>query len=151
MTDRLRELFGEPIHIVTRAQLIEAGELIDLTNATDDRGGQLCEQAGFKVPVAITRGAFAATVEAGGKWVPDGDGETLELPGGQSMTGRLWDVLWMLRCAIGGCAQGQDRLTFQVLVDKRGKGRPRPVTLKSICGPGVQGEPVITILLLEED
>jgi hypothetical protein len=30
-------------------------------------------------------------------------------------------------------------------------GPPRPVHLKAICGPGDEGEPVITILLPNED
>jgi hypothetical protein len=47
--------WGEPIHVYTRAQAIADGTLVDLTTATDDKGQRLCEQAGFKVPVAITR------------------------------------------------------------------------------------------------
>jgi hypothetical protein len=93
MQDQPDNPWGEPIHSYTRAQAIADGVLVDLTSATDDKGHRLCPQAGFKVPVAITRTAWAQTIEAGGSWKPDGEGEVLELKGGQSLTGRLWDVI----------------------------------------------------------
>src|SRR3954454_4960553 len=93
--------WGAPLHSYSRAQAIADGMLVDFPTATDDRGQPLCQQAGFKVPVAITRTAWAETVEAGGTWKPAGDGEALGLKGGQSLTGRLWDVLWMLSLACG--------------------------------------------------
>ena len=43
------DLWGEPIHVYTRAQAIADGILVDLTTATDDQGQLLCPQAGFKV------------------------------------------------------------------------------------------------------
>ncbi|HWX20416.1 MAG TPA: hypothetical protein VN578_11000 [Candidatus Binatia bacterium] len=49
--------WGEPIYRYTRAQAIADGGLVDLTTATDDQGQPLCKQAGFKVPMAITRTA----------------------------------------------------------------------------------------------
>ncbi len=124
--------------------------LVDLTNATDDRGQLLCQQAGFKAPVAITRTAWAETVEAGGTWKQSGHGETLELKGGQSLTGRLWDVLWMLRLA-SARASNTDRVHFQVLVDVHGDGRRELVKLWALCGPGDDALPVITIMLEGED
>src|SRR6266404_6015262 len=116
MRDQSNNPWGEPIFRYSRAQAIADGILVDLTTATDDRGQRLCQQAGFKVPVAITRTAWAKTVESGGTWKPAGDGETLELKGGQSLTGRLWDLLWMLKLACGR-ASNTDRVHFQVLVD----------------------------------
>jgi len=86
MSDYNDNFWGEEIFRYTRAQAIADGVLVDLTSATDDKGQPLCQQAGFKVPVAITRTAWAKTVEAGGTWKPDGDGEILELKGGQSLT-----------------------------------------------------------------
>jgi hypothetical protein len=144
------DLWGEPIHAYTRAQAIADGILVDLTTATDDRGHRLCEEAGFKVPVAITRTAWAKTVEAGGTWKPTGDGETLELKGGQSLTGRLCDVLWMLRLACGRASHA-DRLHFQVLVDVEGDGHRELVKLWALCGPGDDAQAVLTILLEGED
>jgi len=143
-------LWGEPIFRYTRAQAIADGVLVDLTTAADDKGQRLCPQAGFKVPVAITRTAWAKTIEAGGRWKPDGEDEVLELKGGQSLTGRLWDLLWMLRAASGGGANS-DRVHFQVLVDVHGDGRHETVSLWALCGPGDDVQPVITIMLEGED
>jgi len=143
-------LWGEPIFSYTRAQAIADGVLIDLTTATDDKGQRLCPQVGFKVPVAITRTAWAKTIEAGGRWKPDGEGEVLELKGGQSLTGRLWDLLWMLRVASGKAANS-DRVHFQVLVDVHGDGRRETISLWALCGPGDDPQPVITIMLEGED
>ena len=142
--------WGEPIHVYSRAQAIADGILVDLTTATDDQGQPLCQQAGFKIPVAITRTAWAKTVEAGGDWKPTGDGETLELQGGQSLTGRLWDLLHMLKVACGR-AGSTDRVNFQVLVDVQGNGRHELVKLWAHCGPGDDARPVITIMLEGED
>lgn len=150
MPDQHDSFWGQPIHAYTRAQAIVDGVLVDLTSATDDKGQLLCPQAGFKVPVAITRTAWAKTIEAGGAWKPDGDGETLELKGGQSLTGRLWDVLQMLRVACGQ-AGGSDRVHFQVLVDVNGDGHHETVDLWALCGPGDDARPVITVMLEGED
>jgi hypothetical protein len=140
----------EPIYAYTRAQAIADGVLVDLTTATDDQSQLLCRQAGFKVPVAITRTAWAKTVEAGGAWKPHGDGEILELKGGQSLTGRIWDLLWLLRVACGQ-ASNADRVHFQVLVDVHGDGHREAVKLWALCGPGDDARPVITIMLEGED
>jgi hypothetical protein len=89
-------------------------------------------------------------VEAGGSWKPDGDGEVLELKGGQSLTGRMWDVLWMLRLACGQ-TRSSDRVHFQVLVDVHGDGQRELVRLWAHCGPGDDPRPVITVMLEGED
>jgi len=102
------------------------------------------------VPVAITRAAWAQTIEAGGSWKPDGDGEVLDLKGGQSVAGRLWDVLWMLHVA-SVKSRNSDRVHFQLLVDVPGDGRRELVKLWALCGPGDDARPVITIMLEDED
>jgi hypothetical protein len=150
MADHNDNFWGEEIFRYTRAQAIADGALVDLTTATDDQGQLLCQKAGFKVPVAITRTAWAKTIEAGGTWKPDGEGEILELKGGQSLTGRLWDVLWLLRRACGQ-AGDTDRVHFEVLVDVNGDGRHERVKLWALCGPGGDANPVMTVLLLGED
>jgi hypothetical protein len=150
MQNQPDNFWGNPIFSYTRAQAIADGVLVDLTAATDDNGQPLCQQAGFKVPVAITRTAWAQTIETGGSWKPDGDGEVLELKGGQSVTGRTWDVLWMLRVASGKLTNS-DRVHFQVLVDANGDGRRETVNLWALCGPGDDARPVITIMLEGED
>ena len=150
MQNRPANFWGDPIFSYSRAQAIADGVLVDLTSATDDKGQRLCPQAGFKVPVAITRTAWGETIEAGGSWKPDGEGEVLELKGGQSLTGRLWDVLSMLRVA-SRQAGSTDRVHFQVLVDVDGDGRHETVRLWALCGPGDDAQPVITIMLEGED
>lgn len=142
--------WGEEIFRYTRAQAVADGVLVDLTTATDDKGQRLCREAGFKVPVAITCTAWAKTIESGGTWKTEGEGEILELKGGQSLTGRLWDVLHMLKVACGR-AINDDRVHFQVLVDVNGEGHHELVKLWALCGPGDDAKPVITILLEGED
>lgn len=142
--------WGAPSFRYSRAQAIADGVLVDLTTATDDKGQPLCQQAGFKVPVAMTRAAWAEVIEAGGAWRPDGDGEVLELKHGQSLAGRLWDLLSLLRRA-GDQAGGADRVHFQILEDANGTGQRRTVTLWAQCGPGDDARPVITIMLEGED
>jgi hypothetical protein len=76
------------IFAYTRAQAIEDGQLVDLTDATDASGQRLSP---FKFPVAMTAAAFGETISAGGEWQTDADGdETLVLPGRQDFAGRLW-------------------------------------------------------------
>ena len=142
--------WGEPVHAYTRADAIADGVLVDLTTAKDSQGQLLCPQAGFTVPVAITRTAWAKTVEAGGTWKCDVDGEILELKGGQSLTGRLWDLLWLLRVAAGR-ASSTDRVHFEVRVDAQGDGHHELVKLWALCGPGDDARPTITIMLEGED
>jgi hypothetical protein len=152
MADRAAnsDFWGEPIHRYTRAQAIADGVLVDLTTAIDHQGQLLCQQAGFKIPVAITRAAWAKTIEAGGTWKTTGDGETLELKGGQSLTGRLWDVLHLLRMACGQ-AKENDQVHFEVSVDVNGDGRHETVRLWALCGPGDDAGPVMTVMLEGED
>jgi hypothetical protein len=131
----LGEIFGEPVAVYTRRQAIEDGVLVDLMQAETL---SLVREAGFKLPVAMTAGAFAATVA--------GIGETL--PAGQDLKGRLWDVLWMLRYAVKA-ATDTDRIHFRVNV---WTGRQHDeVRMWALCGPGDTGEPVVTIMLEGED
>lgn len=128
--------FGELIYSFSRAQALEDGVLIDVT--------ETAQEAGFKLPVALTSAAWHQTVE----WT-DADSKR-QTP--QDEAGRLWDVLWMAylaaRRASGGC-----RVQFQVLVVPRGGAarRPRLMALTMQIGAGDDGEPVITIMLPTED
>ena len=127
--DSLTEIFGPVIHAYTRAQAIEDGELMDVS--------EIAKEAGIKFPVALTRAVWASYVA-----VPPG-------VSGQDEKGRLWDTVWMLRAAIAGSG-GKECIHYQLYV-RNDNRRARKVTLKAICGPGDQGEPVVTILLPEED
>ena len=123
---------AEVIYAYTRTQALEDGVLVDVS--------EMAQEAGIKWPVALTASVY-------GKYVEVSDGVT-----GQDETGRLWDTLWMLRCAAGRC-QG-DTLYFQLYVRNHNHERLDRldlVKLKAVCGPGDQGEPVITIMLPDED
>lgn len=123
----LEDIFGEAVYRYTRAQALEDGMLIDVT--------ETAKEAGFKLPVALTSAAWHQTVE----WTHE-------------ESGRLWDVLWLAyltaRRASGSC-----RVEFGLLVVPRGGSarRPRLTALHMHIGPGDDGEPVITIMLPHED
>lgn len=132
----MRETFGEPIHTYTREQAIDDGMLVDVT--------ETATEAGFRIPVAMTRAAWADCVE----W-SDVDSKRQTH---QNEAGRLWDVLWMAMNAArrGG---GRQSLQFQFYrVPRGGRGtRPRLVELVAHIGAGDLGEPVITIMQPNED
>ena len=117
----------------TRAQAIEDGVLVDLT--------EWAAETGFKIPVACT-----STVWHGYIVPPDG---TKEL--GQSERGRAHDLLWMLFCSIRR-SEGTERecMPFKVILLQAPR-RHEEVTLKAHCGPGDHGEPVLTLMLPNED
>jgi hypothetical protein len=171
----MEEVFRPVISSYSRAQAIEDGFLVDMSEALVP-----CR---FKYPVALSRAAYEATIAAGGTWEPNGNGESLKLPAGQDVKGRAHDVFWMLTDAINHprhrtwvCACGFydtvssvydakicpkcgehmtaepcQRVEFAVLVDTRGNGRKTKVQLYSVCGPGDTEAPVITIMLQDED
>jgi hypothetical protein len=132
----LEEIFGEPIASYSRRQAIEDGVLVDLTQPETVRA---VREAGFKWPVAMTATAFAATICEPGQ----------PLPEGQDIDGRLWDVLWMLSLAVKGSRESSDRVSFSVRVWDG--NRHNEVKLWSLCGPGDDAAPVITIMLQGED
>ncbi|QDT52801.1 hypothetical protein Pan44_08130 [Caulifigura coniformis] len=117
------------LHAYTRKEAIADGVLIDVSHTA--------EEAGFRYPVALTSGVWAECVR-----VP-------EEVSYQDESGRLWDILTMLRYFIQKDPnQSLVRFIVQVQNDER---PPQPVHLKALCGPGDNGEPVITVLLPHED
>jgi len=130
------EIFGEPIHSYTREQAIEDGFLVDAT--------ETAREAGFCIPVALTRAAWEDCVE----WnEADSKRQTY-----QDLSGRLWDVVNMAFFA-AHMGKKQSSLLYQVYrIPRGGRGKKaRRVMLKSMVGPGDQGEPVVTIMLPNED
>ena len=122
---------SEIISQYTRADAIRDGELVDVS--------PLAREAGIRFPVAITRAVHATCVA-----VPPG--VTC-----QDETGRAWDVVWMLRCAITRSGDGS-RIAFGVHVRNDSRERVPPlVQLVAVCGPGDEAEPVITVMLPDED
>ena len=139
----------QTVYSYSRAQAIADGVLVDVTNAADASGQRLSP---FKYPVGMTHAAWEATIGAGGTWEDDKDGEAvLQFPGGQDFAGRMHDVFTMLLFAIRQAKPGEDRIWFSVLVDVNRDGRKTKVELWSQCGPGDTAEPVLTIMLTNED
>ena len=69
----------------------------------------------------------------------------------QDEAGRLWDVLFLLRVALGRGGGGPEvRFGVHVRDDNR-EGTPPLVRLKAVCGPGDWGEPVVTVMVPNED
>jgi hypothetical protein len=126
-------MFGpdDLIHRYPRAQAIEDGVLIDVSEAA--------REAGFLFPVALTAAAWERCVTV--------------LPGVeyQDESGRLWDLLWLLRLAVKQSDSGP-KVRFAVHVRNDSRSRTPPlVRLKALCGPGDDGEPAITVMLPDED
>ena len=123
---------AEVISVYTRAQALEDGVLVDVS--------EMAKEAGIKFPVALTATVYGKYVE-----VPDG-------VIGQDEAGRLWDILWMFRCA--AASFDGDTLLFKLHVRNHNRERLDSrdlVRLKAQCGPGDDGEPVLTIMLPDED
>jgi len=119
------------ISVYTRAQAIDDGVLIDVS--------EIAREAGFKFPVAITCQLWAEVIE------PDQASKAI----GQDVNGRLWDILMVLRVAIRS-AVNTDTVYFNPIFVFNG-GKPRAKQLKAVCSPGDNLEPVITIMLPNED
>ncbi len=130
-------LFGDVIYSYTRAQAIEDSVLIDAT--------EMAKEAGFKWHVAVTAAAWADCVA----W-SDADNERQAY---QDQSGRLWDVLFMASYAIRTAKNRDQQLPFDLYrMPRNGRAtKSQRLTLKLILGPGDDGEPVITIMLPEED
>ena len=122
---------ADVVYSYTRAQAIEDGVLIDVTGTA--------KECGFKFPVAVTARVWAEVI------VPDDDARSY----GQSEAGRLWDVVWMLRVAIARSRGSTDTILYSVIVSDGRK--QRTVRLKSVCGPGDDLEPVLTLTMPDED
>lgn len=129
MTDKPLFTEADIIYSYTRAEAIADGVLKDLT--------KLAQEAGLKLPVAITAAAWNAAID------PPADCPE------QSIEGRAWDVLNVFRFQAISNAEA-DRVDFVVSV------RVSPTTFAAVClraqiHSGDSGEPVITILLPYED
>jgi hypothetical protein len=139
--DTLTDFFGDVIHAHTRADAIRDGGLVELP-------APICRGAGVVVPVAVTAEVWHLV-----------DPGNLDRMPGQSVTGRLWDLLWTFTIAARS-SRGRHRSTVTYrcifLICREAMGgseitENKTATLRAVCGPGDQGEPVITIMLPWED
>ena len=115
----------------SRAEAIDDGTLVDVT--------AIAKEAGIKLPTALTREVWESYVAL----------SPAALAAGNDERGRLWDIVWMFRCAAVRAPDGSE-ITFELHVVTTDV-EPSLVTLKAICGPGDDAAPVITILLPEQD
>jgi len=122
---------AEVIFQYTRKQAIEDGVLVDVS--------EIAREAGIPRPMAVTERVWSEVITPSERAEQEG----------QSETGRLWDVVYLLRTALQEVRTHGDTIHYKVLV-RDGK-RARGVKLKAVCGAGDHGEFVGTIMMPEED
>lgn len=122
-------IFGEVIYAYTRAQAIKDGVLVEVSEAA--------QEVGFRIPLALTAAVWARCVAWRGE------------EASQDERGRLWDVLWIARLAARS-AKDRSQVDFTLRVVQVSKAVEH-VALRLVIGPGDTGEPVITLLLADED
>ncbi|MDN5696548.1 MAG: hypothetical protein L0G70_01085, partial [Rubrobacter sp.] len=129
----MQDFFGEVIHSYTRAEALEDGVLVDVS--------QTASEAGFVFPVALTAGVWADVND-----IPESK------QGIQDVDGRLWDLLFSAaqRCkkSSGKRSDEEDGLPFDLIMHV---GEAPYYHAKVHLGPGDEMEPVITILGPDED
>jgi len=123
---------AEIVSTYARAQAIEDGMLVDLMQNELE---EVCRQH-YRYPIACTVAVFELMRKA------------VENPRYcNDYAGVLHDMLWMSR-TMGRWVDEQTRV-FRVII--QGAGRQRYYDFKIVCHPGDQGEPVLTIMLPDED
>jgi len=123
------EYQAEVVFAYTRRQAIADGVLIDVSDQA--------REAGFKLPVCVSDHLYHGYLVP-----PEGMGE------GQSVEGRLHDLFTMTKAAM--VTRWEDnRVYYQVLFKM-----PRSLDLVkclAVVGPGDDMEPVITLMLPEDE
>ncbi len=116
----------------TRADAIEDGFLIDVS--------KMAKEAGIKYPIALTSALYAKIEDK---------------PELEDIDGRTWDILSMLKFAITGVISskkiGEDLIYYDLILNDSRDTLEKEITLKALVHSGDTGEPVITIMLPEED
>lgn len=118
------------VFVYSRADALANEVLVDVST--------IAREAGIRHPTALTEAVWNEYVR-----VPDGVND--------QVIGRLWDVLWMFRCAAQSRGQHESELLFELYVRNHNDRPPELVKLKAVCGPGDTTDPVITIMLPSED
>ena len=123
-------LFGPVIYSYTRTQALTDGVLVEVT--------ETAKEVGFKLQVAITEALHNRLTPT-----------KADISLGQDYDGRLWDVLWLAAFTIKLADPGTDTVAFtitqQEVESKSGQPHGVDIRLRVVCGPGGEGEPVITI------
>ena len=131
----------ELIFSYTRADALADGVLRDIT--------EMATEAGVKYHTACTATFWGELVKPS-----EFARETMC----NSEDGRLWDVLWMFVNATKGRIPHKsyrdgvsDVLEYEALFVMGDKPEAVLRTIKAVCGPGDNAEPVITFMLPHED
>ena len=88
----------ETIYSYTAEQALEDAVLVEVD-------AELSKEAGYRWPVRITQGVASRVTPS-----------EVEERQGQSIEGRLWDVLWMARIAIGNADPHEHIAPFDVIL-----------------------------------
>jgi hypothetical protein len=115
------------IYAYTRAEALEDGVLVDVT--------ETAKELGFRWPVAVTSAVWGVIED-----IPEGSWQGVE--------GRLWDILFMAAVYIKKAPGGGSTLRYLVQIHHKNN---KVVRLKLVCGPGDTAEPVVTIMMPDED
>jgi len=126
--DPMEEVFGNLIFSYTRKQAIEDGVLVDVSKTA--------REAGFLWPFAMTAEVWTMIEPIPKKFSHE------------DIAGRLWDVLMVARASIRSAQQQQDVIFFDVILHQDHHDK---VQLKLHSGPGDRGEPVLTLMLPDQD
>lgn len=119
---------GDFLDSYTRSEAIEDGVLTDIS--------ELAKEQGFIYPVAISAGIALLVEEAVSK-------------GRKDWKGVVWDILSILRFRCRG--NTTNRCDFDVMIHSKYIGKDKLTKMYSLVGPGDDMNPVITIMLPEED
>ncbi len=118
------------IYSYSRKRAIEDGVLLDIS--------ELAKKCGFKWSVAITSTIYSQYVQPSTKLFSQG----------QTVEGRLWDLLMILR--IEARKQNESEILFSVYFQME-NNKKQLVKLKAVAGSGDDGEGVITVMMPNED
>jgi hypothetical protein len=124
----MEEVFGPVIYSYSREQAIADGVLVDVSKTA--------REAGFLWPFAMTAEVWRLIERIPKKYSHE------------DIAGRLWDVLMVARASIRRPQAQQNVIFFDVILHHDHGDKVR---LKLHCGPGDKGEPVLTLMLPEQD
>ncbi|WP_141576060.1 DUF6573 family protein [Actinomadura sp. WMMA1423] len=140
--NEMEAIFGPVIHAHTRADAIEAGDLVEAK-------AELVRDARLHHPVALTRAAWLDCVA----WT---DADTEETGAIQDEDGRLFDVLTMTRVALIGVRGGEAVATVHRIprgerFDEDSEDGVPAVYLAVTVETDDEGRPCITVSQIGED
>ena len=129
--ETMEEIFGPVIYSYTRAQAIEDGVLVNLSEIAPD----VCREH-YKYPIACTSEVWGIIDRAIKNEKHCND-----------LNGVIHDILWMSRVF----KRTIDANTIMFRVKITGAGRKSVFDFKMVCGPNDDASPCLTIMMPHED